>query len=283
MTDTHLWHVAADELQAYVADVAPTLSAASIEAHLLACADCRATLATVRRSAESTTDAISRTEALWARVADRVDQPRRPLRSSTRTLHVSLASPPLLAATAGVAATLLVAVGVVSVVSPHWSFPVQLALAPLAPVVASLVAFQPGVDPAGQLAEATPLAGARLPLLRALFATLLSLVSGIAATAFSAMPLNMVALWLLPGIAFAAIIFASATVLNPTRIAAPLILGWTVLVTDWSRRHRAVLTAETVRNLLTNEAALGWALIGVTFAAIVVVYRRRDATPVWRL
>ena len=283
MTTVHSWHVAPDELQAYVADAAPTLSAASIEAHLLRCADCRTALATVRGSVEPTTDAQLRSERMWACVADRVDVPRRPMRSASRTLHVSLASPPLLAATVGVATTLLVAVGVVSVASPHWTLPVLLAIAPLAPVVAAIVAFQPGSDPAGQLAEATPLAGARLPLLRAVLATLLSLLSGIAASVFSAMPFDLVAVWLLPGAAFAAIILASATVLNPTRVAAPLMIAWAALVFDWTRGHRTVPSAEALRNLMTNQRASGWLLLGATFTAIVICYRRRGTTPAWRL
>ena len=280
---TQSWHTTSDELRDYVTDGSRSLAAASIEAHLLACADCRATLAAERRSARSTTDAIPHTEQMWARIADRIDVRRWPLRSASRTLHVSLASPPLLAATVGVAVALLVAVGVVSVASPHWSLPVLLAFAPLAPVVAAVVAFQPGSDPAGQLTEATPLAGTRLALLRALLATVLSLVSGILASTLTAMPFDMVTLWLLPGVAFAAIILASATLLNPTRVAAPLMAGWAALVFRWTTDHRTAPTTEALRNLMTNRQTPAWVLMGVTFAAMAICYRRRDATPAWRL
>ena len=283
MTNPTNWHVDSDELLAYVADDVPTMAASSIEAHLLSCAVCRATLATMRRPTEPSTDAMARTEQMWSRIADRIDVPRRPLRSATRTLHVSLACPPLLVATVGIATTLLVAVGVVSVVSPHWSLPVILAFAPLAPLVAAIVAFQPGIDPADRLAEATPLAGARLPLLRALFATVLSLLSGIGASALTAMPFDLVMLWLLPGVAFAAVILASATVLNPTRVAAPVMLGWAALVFDWSRGRRTVPTVEALRSLMTSQRAPGWVLMAATLAAIVICYRRRDATPAWRV
>lgn len=283
MTTTHSWHVTSDELRGYVVDASPSLIAASIEAHLLACADCRTTLATERRSVHSATDAMPHTEQMWARIADRIDVPRRPLRSASRTLHVSLASPPLLAATVGIAAALLVAVGVVSVASPHWSLPVLLAFAPLAPVVAGVIAFQPGNDPAGQLTEATPLAGARLPLLRALLATVLSLASGVAASALTAMPFDMVTLWLLPGVAFAAITLASATLLNPTRVAVPLMVCWAALVFDWTRDHRTAPTTEALHDLMTNRQTPGWVLMGAIFAAVVICFRRRDATPAWRL
>ncbi len=283
MKTTNPWHVTSDELRDYLADASPALIAASIEAHLVACADCRTTLAAERRSVHSATDAMPHTEQMWARIADCIDTPRRPFRSTTRTLHVSVASPPLLAATLGVTAALLVAVGVVSVASPHWSLPVLLALAPLAPVVAAVIAFQPGSDPAGELTEATPLAGARLSLLRAFLATVLSLASGVAASALTTMPFDMVTLWLLPGVAFAAIILASATLLNPTRVAAPLMVGWAALVFDWTRDHRTAPTTEALHSLMTNRQTPAWVLMGATFAAVMICYRRRDATPAWRL
>ncbi len=283
MTTTHSWHVTSDELRDYVAEASTSSAADSIEAHLLACADCRASLAAEWRSAESTADAMPHAERIWVRIADRIDEPRWPSRSASRTLYVSLASPPLLAATVGVAAALLVAVGVVSVASPHWSLPVLLAFAPLAPVVAAIVAFQPGSDPAGQLAEATPLAGTRLPLLRALLATVLSLVSGVAASALTAMPFDLVTLWLLPGMAFAAIILASATLLNPTRVAAPLMAGWATLVFHWTLDHRTGPTAEALRAVMSDRQTPGRVLIGAAITAVAICYRRRDATPAWRL
>ena len=283
MTIAHAWHVNTAELGDYLADQAPTLTVVSIEAHLLACAECRTMLSALRRSVGPTVGTPSHSEQMWSRIADRVDQPRRPLRSSNQALHVSVASPPLLAVTAGVAAALLVAVGVVSATYPHWSLPVQLTLAPLAPVVAAVVAFQPGVDPAGQLAEATPLAGNRLPLLRALLVSLLALVSGLVASTFSSLPPDMVMVCVLPGVAFAAIVLAIATLSDPTRVAVGLAVGWAMLIFEWTRRQRTIPTAQTFRDMLVNERAFGWTLVGVTFAACVICYRRRDVAPEWRM
>ena len=283
MTIAHVWHVTTAELRDYLADLAPTLTVVSLEAHLLACAECRTTLSALRWSIGPTVGKPSNSEQMWNRIADRVDQPRRPLRSSNQALQVSVASPPLLAMTVGVAAALLVAVGVASATYPHWSLPVQLTLAPLAPVVAAVVAFQPGVDPAGQLAEVTPLAGNRLPLLRALLASFLALVSGLVASMFSSLPLDMVVVCVLPGVAFAAIVLAIATLSDPTRVAVALAVGWAVLILEWTRRQRTIPTAQTFRDMLVNERAFGWTLVGVTFAACVICYRRRHVAPAWRM
>ena len=97
---------------------------------------------------------------------------------------------------------------------------------------------------------------------------------------------DLVTLWLLPGIAFAAFILASATLLNPTGVAAPLMAEWAALVFGWTRSHRTVPTAQALREVTTNQQIPGSVLIGAAFAAfaaIAICYRRRDATPAWRM
>jgi hypothetical protein len=283
MTDPNIWHLTADELRDYLTDITPTVGAASVEAHLLACHDCRTSMATARRSLQPIPSGTVRTEAMWNRIVDRVDRPRLAFRSSNPVLLVSVASPPLLVATVAVAVVLLAAVGVVAATYPHWSLSVQVALTPLAQVVAAVVAFQPRIEPAGQLAEATPLAGARLPLLRALVASVLALVSGLVASRFTSLPSDLVAVCTLPGLALTAIVLAIATRLDPTRVAAALVLGWATLVLEWTRRQRTVPTADSLRAVVGFGHVSGWVFVGVTVAAVAICFRRRNAMPAWRL
>ena len=159
------WHVSASDLATYGDGRAHPLAMASIEAHLLACEQCRGVLADERAHV---------VDLVWAGIAERIDVPRRPLRWSTGALQVSLASPPLFAATAGVALALLAVVAYIAVADPAWSLPLLLVLAPLAPIAGGAIAFRPGIDPAGTLSVATPLAGGRLPFLRALVASAFS-------------------------------------------------------------------------------------------------------------
>ena len=118
------WHVSDHELERYVNHTIPTFARASVESHLLGCERCRAGL---ELHAPPRVDI--RADELWLRIADRVDVPGRPLRSSTTATQVSTASPLLLLATLAVAVGVLVSVGVVSAVAPRASLPLFVMLA----------------------------------------------------------------------------------------------------------------------------------------------------------
>jgi hypothetical protein len=279
-TDT--WHVPDAELERYVAGAAPvgrgTLELASIEAHLLACERCRATLA----SSVLRTNGGQPAHDGWQRIAERIDQSHRPVRSSTSLLHVSVASPPLLGATLGLAALLLVSVVLAAAINPRWAAPVLIALAPLGPVVGAALAYQPRVDPAGRLAAATPLASGRLPLLRALIAAAASLMVGLVATLVVPLPGTALLLWLLPGLAFAAIVLAVGTWVEPSRAAAALATGWMAIVLGWAFRSRRTPLDEAFGRLFTDQRAVQMVCVGVTVVAAVICHHRRDALPNWR-
>ena len=69
------WHADRDQLTAYVAGRAEPVFAASLETHLLGCADCRATLARAARTATGVGER-SDTERRWDALAAVVDTPR---------------------------------------------------------------------------------------------------------------------------------------------------------------------------------------------------------------
>lgn len=282
MNTTGEWHVPPVELERYVAGAAPmgrgAFELASIEAHLLGCATCRADLAA---SPLRATDGSS-AEEMWHHIAERIDEPRRPIRSSTSPLKVSVASPPLIGATLGLSALLLATVAVVAAVNPRWAAPILLVLAPLAPVAGAVLAYQPGVDPAGGLAAATPLASGRLPLLRALVAAGASLIAGLLATLVVPLPGTTLLLWLLPGVAFAAIVLAVGTWVEPSRAAALLATGWMAIVLAWASRHRRTGLDEAFDEVLTDQRAVQWLCVAVTIVATLTCHHRRDALPNWR-
>ena len=137
--------------------------AASLETHLLGCADCRA-----RLGLGQPTD----TELAWDRLADAID---RPSRSSLARCARPSRRPPLVQA--ALVAVLLV--GLVPLVTAtafgDAGLVALLVLAPLAPVAAVALAYRDGSDPAGEISLATPSAGLRLVALRALLVAAVAL------------------------------------------------------------------------------------------------------------
>ena len=279
MTTTERWHVPADELGRYASGGARSFEIASVEAHLVACASCCAALAVVRASM---TTGDSASDASWSRIVDRIDQPRRVLRMGTSTLQLCLASPPLVAATLGLASTLLVLIGILTVVDAPQSLPVLLALAPLAPVAGAVLAYQPEADPAGAMAPATPLAAGRLLFLRAMMASVVTLVAGLAASAVAPLSAEALLLWLLPGLALTAIVLALGTWINPTGLALVLAGGWVALIVSWWTRHRAVPEQAALADFATDPQAVRLVCIAIAVIAAAICHLRRDARPNWR-
>ncbi len=273
------WHVDDAQIVVYAQEGERSFAVASIEAHLLECEQCRASLAAVRRADPQV---ANRQRAAWDGVADRIDQPRRPFLDFAPALQVSLGSLPLLGSTLGAALALVATLGAVGFAVPQSSVWVQLALAPLVPMLAATVAFHPGTDPAGQLAASTALAGGRVPYMRALVATLLSLIAGLVASMFISLPIDTTLVWLLPGLAFATTVISIGTWVDPTRVAAALSLGWAVLVGGWWSRWRGVPTQRAVGQLLVSQRGTQLACLIIAMAAVAISYKRRDALPNWR-
>lgn len=282
MNSTGTWHVPDAELARYAAGTADAVRGrfefASIEAHLLACEHCRTALANARnRSAR-----VSTAPDMWERIAYRIDEPRRPVRASTSLLHVSVASPPLIGATLGLAVLLLTAVCIAAIADPRWAAPVLLAFAPLAPVAGAVLGYQPRVDPAGSLAAATPLASGRLPMLRAVVAACVALIAGGIATLVVPLPGTALVLWLLPGVAFTAIVLAVGTWAEPSRAGFVLATFWMAIVLTWTSRFRRTQLDAGLSRLITDEQVVQVVCLGVIIIAGLICHRRRDALPNWR-
>jgi hypothetical protein len=221
------WHATPEILTrfAIVPEALDDLTASSLEAHLLACEECRRKVA-----AAAGPTAVA---GEWERIVDRIDRPRRNL--TERVLagllpdHVArvVAATPALRLS-WLAAVALVVAAVVAVARQTGSDAPFLLLAPLVPLAGVAVSFGPAPDPAGETALATPLHGAALVLRRtvAVLAT-----SGIVLIAGSlALPgLELRdAGWVLPAIGLTAGALALSTWLAPFTSAALAAAAWVV-------------------------------------------------------
>lgn len=159
------WHLDGVTAQRYAAGAGGQVFAASVEAHLIACAGCRELL--VRQ-----VDRL-RLDAIWDRVVERVDTPqpglvvrllcRLGLRPDTARL---LSATPSLSRSWLLAVVATLAFALIAAGSGPRGTLLFLTLAPMLPVAGIAVAYGPGVDPIHEISAAAPYSGLRLLLLR---------------------------------------------------------------------------------------------------------------------
>jgi len=279
-TERTEWHAGAQELAGYLSGRAPRAQAASVEAHLLGCADCRALLARVTGETGDTAR-----EAAWERLADTIDRPSAGLVGRLSRGHLlvrsSVATPAMVQA--ALASTVLVglvplltalAVGDAGLVA-------LLVLAPLAPMAAVALAFREGADPAGEISLATASAGLKVVALRALAVSLVALPLAVAVllavdTWVEPVPMRLGAAWCLPGLALAAVVLlAGTTRLDPMRVALAISGTWAVAVLSLVTVRRS-LRPEVFIDVLASPQMQAVAL-AVALGALVLTVARRDA------
>ena len=146
------WHIDGDDLGAYADGRTSAVMMSSIEAHLLACDQCRTALSTHVHAYDGDHDRND--DPVWAAIADRVDRGNRPFAWSSRMLVVSISSPPLALATALLAALLVVFVCVARVSDARHATTMLISFGPLVPLVGARLAFGRKVDPAGTMSAA---------------------------------------------------------------------------------------------------------------------------------
>ncbi len=262
------WHLSADMLSDYVGgpshpDPVDPVLAASVEAHLMRCAACRADLAAV--TAASSSD----TERRWTALTEVVDVPR-----GARLGRIGLATRPLLSAWA-LALALLIVIPLVPLVVLGEAVPtLLLALAPLAPTAAVALSYRVASDPAGEMSLATPMAGLRLVSRRVLLVGAAALPLGVGAALVLGLPWSLALAWILPGMALSALaLLAGTTRLDPWYAAAAFGSVWALAVGTPSalRRTSADLVAQHVASAEVQLPALAIAL-----AAVALTFSRRE-------
>lgn len=264
------WHIDPGALARYSAASLDDITSASVEAHLVACGQCRQAL-----TARVELPYAARLDAVWADIVDVLDAPTiRPVERLLIRLGVAEDVSRLLAATPALHGSWLGAVLAVlafAVAAAHAAprgFVAFVALAPLVPLAGIATAYGPGVDPTYEIGLAAPMHAFRLLLLRAtaVLATSIAL-AGAAALALPAVGAAAVT-WLLPALALSLASLALAGVVNPLWASAGLGLGWVTAVgaMNSGAMSQAVLSS--------GAAQTTWALLAV--AAVIVVVARRD-------
>jgi hypothetical protein len=226
-TDT--WHASGEMLGAYARGEGGLATTASVEAHLMACPECRARVALKVQPGPL--------DATWSAVADRLHAEKLPfVVRLLRRAGLSENDSVLLAAARSLDGAWTLATLAVLVFAALAAIPgvadgraLYLLVAPLVPVIGVVAAFQSS-DPLAALTITTPYSQARLALLRTVAVVVTSVpaavaigfvVPGIAWLAFA---------WLLPALALTVITLLAMTWLEPEQAGAGVVITWSVLI-----------------------------------------------------
>jgi len=275
VTTSDSWHAAPDLLARYGAGELEHERAASVEAHLLACARCRHDVAGLVPD-----DRMARNlDAIHVRIGERVPVGERMLRRlgvperTTRILAVTPSARVAWVTAVALAVVAALTAGDVDSSDQRTSF-LFLVAAPLVPLAVVASAFAGRSDPVRELVSASPMPVLDLLLLRALAVLVpATLVLGVAALLVPATAGGDV-LWLLPSLGLAGTTLALATRV-PVRAAAWAVGAVWVAVALVSARGAP--RADLIGDHPAFRPAGQLAFVALTLVAGVVVVMRRDA------
>lgn len=258
------WHLAPATLASYAAGSVDVAGAASVEAHVVACAQCRTALNAYADR--------PRLDSVWADVVDRLDAPRPSwierllarcglsegdarLISATPTLRLSWLG--------ALVFTLAVAVLSAQDGADARAF---LGLAPLLPVAGVATAYGRGIDPLFEIASAAQYSLMRLLLLRVstvlVTSGVLVAAGAVALPSTSWSPLAVIA----PALALTLLSLLLSTALPAPAAATVVAVGWLTLVAGTRRRI-------PIDAITGSTAQLVFAALAVT-AALLLLARR---------
>ncbi|MBK5287429.1 MAG: zf-HC2 domain-containing protein, partial [Acidimicrobiia bacterium] len=197
------WHASEQLLDRYAHDRVDVVTAASLEAHLLACDPCRRTLAEV--GAASLEESIERA---WSDIVDTLDQPKLSLvERLLRRVGVAdgdakvIATAPSLRLSWLGAVALAVAFAVWAARNGPRDPIVFLTLAPFVPLAGVAVAFGPIADPMHETILASPISATRILAMRSLAVGVISATILLPATLILAVSHPIAAAWIAPALA----------------------------------------------------------------------------------
>lgn len=270
MSEMSDWHVEPGVLVAYLARSLDGVGRASVEAHVVRCARCRAEVARVSGTGLGSTDF----DALWDRIETAVET--RHSSGITRRLgRLGIREPDavVLRETAAQAAQWTVATTVVlalaalaAALGRHDGARLAfLILAPLLPPLGVAASYRL-TPPSTALLEATvPYSPARLLLWRTAYVVATAVPAAVAFGAVVPGQAWLAVSWLLPGAACVSLVLLAATWVDPLVPAAAVATGWTALVLGWHLRDTAAQ--------VTTAPVQVWAA-AVTVAAVFALHRR---------
>jgi len=253
---THTWHADETLLDAYVNGALGALEGASVEQHLLVCADCRGRIGRV-------VDATDVAHG-WDRLQTAMERPPQPaaIRLARR---FGLQEPTAVLLTASAAlrtawlSASLVALGFAVIASKFsedgsiWPF---LLIAPLIPVLGVAVSYGPTSDPLEGLIVTSPYGRPRLILARSIGVVATSMPLAFALGFLLPGPSWVAAAWLGPALAMIPMLLALAAFVGPRVAASVLAMGWSGMVLPSVRRLPMTWPVDSDRQLLYLTLAL---------------------------
>ncbi len=264
---TDIWHVPIERLDRYITGDVDDPHAASIESHLLACADCRATLADRTRSDELVTSWLALERRVDAELRSPVE--RLAVRAGIADRHARLLAPTaalrlswLLAMTAALFCAAVLA-RETSGVEATLSRLFFLTLAPLAPLAAVVTALGAGSEPAPEIARAAPASRLHVGALRAMTVMVASIAVGLGASAILPGGWIRAVVWLCPALALSAVGALVAGRVEPAMAISGLGIGWVTVVVTAARLSHDRLAAFHAR------PQLAYLVIAVIVAATI--------------
>jgi hypothetical protein len=271
------WHAPDDQLEDYAAKTLDVARSASVEQHLLGCADCRSRLAAIART---DANAGAELDALWLDVIDTVDLPRpgvvrvvlRRLGCSDTVSMVVAATPALrFSWLTSIVVALVFAFLMATGVGVEGAF--LLVIAPLIPLLGIGTAYGTGVDPLHELARAAPLPGSRVFLYRSLAVLLTALPVVLAGSLLLPVDGTAAVGWLLPALGLAGLTLALSTWTEPRTAALVAGGGWLAALSGTWVRASGVDGARLTSLLLFRPA--GQVLFAVLALAGAAVFWMR--------
>ncbi len=271
---TRTWHVDPSRLEDYVDGRLDALAGASVEQHLLACADCR--------SAVTPLVEAPALDLVWDRVEDG-RPPSRPavatIRAAARSLGLTEPASVLLMASASLRTAWLssstVALGFALVASMGhvraeccWPF---LVVAPLIPAIGVAVSYDHAAESLEMLIATSPYGRQRLILARTLAVLVTCLPVAFLLSLLLPGPVWVAAAWLGPALAMIPVLMAIASFIGPRPAASMLAVLWSGLVLGATRRLPATWPIEA------QQQAVFVLLAAV--ACVVLLVRSRSSHP----
>lgn len=271
MTDhslTQRWHPSSESLAEWIEGAARAVSAASVEQHVVTCAECRA--ATSAHS--KLTNALDLNRS-WESIQDRIE-PQRPtvVARGARRLGLTESDALAMGSTQTFAAAWIGALAAVTgltvlaaMVAPVRALEAYLLIAPLVPMVGIVAAYGDGVDPTFELTLASPYSKVRLLLLRSV-AVLVTCVPLTIGAGILLQPWWVAVAWLLPSLSLVLLVLALST-WTGTPVAAAIGAGGWVGITLLASLHGSVLA-------VVSQESLVLCALGLLAGAVVLTVRR---------
>ncbi len=270
------WHVSGAALQGWVDGTCGSVVGASVEQHVVHCAQCRARVAGLVPAGSIANG--------WEAVLAAVEMPqptpaeRFLLRiglSPADTVIIATAPRILMAWFTALVCVLGFTLVARDVGGQDGMLVAFLLAAPLLPVVGVALAYGPGADPAYEAVLASPYRMLRLVLLRS--AAVLAVALPLIAAVGLLLPISTTAAvaWLLPAAGFVVAVLGVSAWVNPEYAATAIAAAW-VCAVAWSVRAGDPLA------VIAPLSMLGYAVL-LAAAGVILAGRLLSAHPSWRL